>query len=209
MTLAGIALAGWTAHVHAQNLPVERPTLQPGERWVYRVVDRWTNQETSKFEQIYAESVDGRLVFRVRSLTKDEAPRTVYLSADQTPCRTMQRSQETVCAGVLKFPLKAVGDRWSYSKLPWPNGKGYFEAECEIKGEEKVTVAAGTFDTVRIECKGQRTRVFDGSGSSRTDETMWYAPAAKRMVRYEFNTYRSDGRPDDRNTTELVEMQLR
>lgn len=42
---------------------------------------------------------------------------------------------------------------WSYKHdykdLPWPNGEGRASASCQVKGEEKIIVAAGGYDTVR------------------------------------------------------------
>lgn len=205
-TLAGVVLAAPGA---AQILPVEPPTLQRGDRWVYRNVDELTGRETARFESIFARVEGERLMFRNRNLTGPENPSTVYQTLDQRSCRRMQDSEQEVCGGPMRMPIAALGERWSFSKLPWRNGKGYFDADCEAKATEDLKTEAGTFPTVRIECKGFWTRVFDGSGTGRYEEKVWYAPATKRFVKMEFRTWLRDGRPDAHTTTELVEMQLK
>ncbi|MFN4103777.1 MAG: hypothetical protein ACK4GB_05690 [Tepidimonas sp.] len=203
--LAGLAQA---APVTAQVLPVEPPTLQRGDRWAYRKVDDFTGRETARFELIFARVEGERLMFRNGDLTGPENASTVYQTLDQRPCRRMQDSEQEVWGGSMRMPIAALGERWSVSKLPWRNGKGYYDADCEAKAVEDVKTEAGTFPTVRIECKGFWTRVFDGSSSGRYEEKLWYAPAAKRFVKSESRTWRRDGRPDTHTTTELVEMQL-
>lgn len=204
-----MALAGWMASAGAQVLPIEPPTLQRGDRWVYRNVDEFTGRETARFESVFARIEGERLMFRNRNLTGPENPSTVYQTLDQRSCRRMQNSEQEVCGGPMRMPIAALGERWSFSKLPWRNGKGHFDADCEAKATEDLKTEAGTFSTVRIECKGSWTRVFDGSGTGRYEETLWYAPAAKRFVKLELKTWTRDGRPDAHTTTELVEMQLK
>jgi hypothetical protein len=52
-----------------------------------------------------------------------------------------------------------------------------------IVGTEKVTVPAGTFDTVKVEGDGR----WYNTSVNRSDKktvTLWYAPEAKAMVRF-------------------------
>lgn len=204
-----VTLTAWVATAGAQVLPIEPPTLQSGDRWVYRNVDELTGRETARFESIFARVEGERLMFRNRNLTGPENPSTAYQTLDQRSCRRMQGSEQEVCGGPMRMPIAALGERWSFSKLPWRNGKGYFDADCEAKATEELKTEAGTFATLRIDCKGSWTRVFDGSSTGRYQETLWYAPAAKRFVKRELKTWSRDGRPQMHTVTELVEMQLK
>lgn len=206
--IATVALTGLVAPAIAQVLPIERPTLQRGDRWVYRNIDELTGRETSRFESVFSHSEGERLIFRNRNLTGPENASTVYQTLDQQSCRRMQGSEQEVCGGIMRMPINAIGERWSFSKLPWRNGKGYFDADCEAKATEDLKTEAGTFATLRIECKGYWTRVFDGSGTGRYEETMWFGPAAKRFVKLELRTWSRNGLPETHTTTELVELQL-
>ena len=117
----------------------------------------------------------------------------------------MRRSDEVVCTGSFKFPMQA-GNKYNYEKLPWANRDGHSSASCEVKGEEKVTVPAGTFDAVRIECSGFWTRVFNGTGSGRQTEAQWYAPSINRFVKSQFSDTFGGGAPNTKNQTELLEF---
>ena len=110
-----------------------------------------------------------------------------------------------VCAGALQFPLQ-VGNKHRFEKLPWQDGNGHSTDTCEVKGKENVTVPAGSFDTVRIECEGLWTRVFDGTFSGREIQNLWYSPAIKRFVKTQYTNYRSSGGVFDKTETQLVEF---
>jgi hypothetical protein len=202
--IAAIASIFLVSMAHAFEFPVSRPALQQGEVWIYRTIDLWTNKETSRYESVFASEENGHLVFRNKNLNSGKVS-TVYMSLDQQPCRTMQGSSEMVCTGAMRFPLVRPGESWSYQKLPFPNGQGYFDAECTLTGTESIEVPAGTFDAIRIDCKGSWTRVSDGSRSGRFEERLWYAPVLKRFVRNDFLTFLTTGHPDSRDRTELVE----
>ena len=132
-------------------------------------------------------------------------PRTLRFDRAGNPCRTLRNSDKAVCDGSLRFPI-AVGNKHDYKELPFPNGNGHSSATCQVKGEEKVTVPAGVFDTVRIECAGFWTQVFDGSFRGRQTETLWYAPAISRLVKWQFFNFRGDNSPFTKNQHELVEF---
>lgn len=82
----------------------------------------------------------------------------------------------------LSFPLR-VGKRWrgqytgftAFNNLVWDG-----ETTCKAEAEEKITVPAGEFDTLRIECENG-WRVGPKSGSSHA--TRWYAPAIGAVVK--------------------------
>lgn len=124
----------------------------------------------------------------------------------------MSNSDQLICAGALKFPMQ-IGSKSSYEKQPWTNGNGHDGATCEVKVEEKVTVAAGTFDALRIECAGFWNRVIDdqpGSNRGRSGKiatTFWYAPVIGRWVKFQYFNFNSfSPQPFSKNQTELVEF---
>ena len=82
----------------------------------------------------------------------------------------------------LSFPL-SVGKRWrgqytgftAFNNLVWDG-----ETTCKAEAEEKITVPAGEFNTLRIECENG-WRVGPKNGSSHA--TRWYAPAIGAVVK--------------------------
>lgn len=201
---AAILLA--PAFVRAQvQFPVGMPTPKVGEVAKYQTTDLWNNKELSTTGTEVVELQPERIVSRSKRSDQAE-PRTTLATREWQPCRTMQNSDKLVCAGSFKFPME-LGGRHKYENLPWPNGNGHSSAECEVKALEKVTVKAGTFDSVRIECGGYWNRVFGGVVSGRQVETLWYAPSISRMVKSQYTDYNSGiGGVFNKTQTELVEF---
>jgi hypothetical protein len=201
--IAGIAAPGQSG---AQvQFPVSMPASQVGEVAKYRTIDLWNNKELSTAETEIVELQPDRIVSR--SKRSDQAgTRTTLTTREWQPCRNMQNSDKMVCAGSFKFPME-LGARHKYENLPWPNGTGHSSGDCEVKAEEKVTVPAGNFDAVRIECSGYWNRVFGGTFTGRQVETIWYAPKISRMVKFQFTDYYSSGGGVFNKTlTELTEF---
>ncbi|HSV46669.1 MAG TPA: hypothetical protein VLJ58_12860 [Ramlibacter sp.] len=206
---AAVAAAGaglfMAATVCAQvQFPVPPPTPKVGEITKYRTVDLWNNSELGRSQNELVEVDKDGFVTRFTSTTVTQ-PRTARFTSEWQPCRSLQNSNSSVCAGSFKFPMQ-VGNKHSYEKQPWPNGQGHSSGECEVKGTEKLTVPAGSFDTVVIECKGHWNQVFGDAISGRQTETYWYAPALARPVRSEYFNFDPRGKPFTKNRTELVEF---
>lgn len=189
------------------KFPVAQPTLKVGDVAKYRTVDLWRNTELSRTEIELLQVSDEKLVARMTS-TAASAPQTLTYNRFWNPCRSLEYSNNELCSGALKFPMQ-VGAKHEYEKRPWANGGGYDSMKCEVKGEEMVTLAAGTFDTLRVECVGFWTDTTTGSAlrfTGRTSEVVWYAPAYNRTVKEEFIAFRSTGLPDVQRRTELTEL---
>lgn len=186
--------------------PIEKPSFKPGDRWTYRRIDGWNNTERSRTEIEFVSTEPERWVFRSKNASG--AFTTFRTNFDLQPCRAMRGSDQEVCTGAFKFPMSADFQN-TYDKLPWMNGEGHSSARCEAKGNEDVTVPAGTFPAIRIECKGFWHRVFDlqqGGRSGRQEEIYWYSSVAKRPVKSQFVNSRPDGNPFDKWIDELVEF---
>lgn len=199
---AGSQLAS-TAHAQVQY-PVGPPTPKPDDLAKTRKVDLWNNAELFTAQTEIVEIQADRLMTRFKS-SADSETRTLMYTREWNPCRTMRNSDTAVCAGPLKFPLEP-GGRHSYANLPNTTGRSHFSATCEVRSTEKVTVVAGTFDAVRIECSGFYNRVFDGDWSGKFTEALWYSPAMSRIVKSQFNDFTRTGSAFTKNQTELVEF---
>ena len=199
-------IAGGLNSANAQvQFPVEKPSPKVGDVWNYRTVDLWTGKEQSTLSLEFVGLEADRLTYRSKSSLNNDVI-TDRETTDLGPCRTMRNSDQPICTGSLRFPIQ-LGQKTEFEKLPFLNGAGHRSAKCEVKGEEKVAVAAGTFDTVRVECAGYWNRVFDGTRSGRLTQTLWYAPKINRTVKNQFFDFNSfGGSPFNKNQTELVEF---
>lgn len=196
----GVMMSSANAQV---QFPVDKPNPKVGDVWNYRTVDLWTNteQSTNRIELVAVE-VD-RFTYRSKSSLNSNV-RTGVENSELGPCRSMRNSDQTICTGAFKFPMQ-LGQKFEYERQPWNNGAGYDGAKCEVKAEEKIAVAAGSFDTVRLECAGFWNRVFDGTGSGRFTLTIWYSAKVNRAVKVNYANYNGSS-VNDKNQTELVEF---
>jgi len=65
----------------------------------------------------------------------------------------------------------------------------------QVEGWEKVTVPAGTFRALRIECTGRRSAPLSSKGgllAGRFKMNVWFAPEVKRLVRMEHKVWSAD-----------------
>lgn len=104
--------------------------------------------------------------------------------------------------------LQAFFDLKKGSTLPTvkrelPDG-GVAEMKLRVTGEEKVTVHAGTFDTVVLTAEG-----YSNNGDRKESLiTVWYAPAAKRFVKFSTRTGML-GRLDEYALFELADYKIK
>ncbi|MFP5393768.1 MAG: hypothetical protein ACLGI6_19830 [Gammaproteobacteria bacterium] len=106
------------------------------------------------------------------------------------------------------FPLEP-GKEWS-SEATGDNPAAHKHWHYQIKGKavgwEKVSVAGGQFDAMKIELVAyyQGEEVGQRGGSGRLKETVWYAPAVNNFVRMEYEDTDWQGRIFNRDQWELA-----
>lgn len=104
----------------------------------------------------------------------------------------------------LSFPLE-VGKKWSneYAGYTADNNVSWnSQLNCEVKSFEKLTVAAGTFDTFKIDCEDAWHAGVAGRFSGIAHSTTWYAPLAKEIIKVSH-------KEDSRFNQELKSVQLK
>jgi hypothetical protein len=182
--VVGLAmLLGQVAAIGQDSPAFALPAPTVGSIWKYRQIDLQTDRELSTFQFELVEVQADRLIHKSTS-SQYKGERTYRTDRDLSPCRKIRNDDKEICAGALKFPLR-IGDKHRYDKQPWPNGEGYNTEQCEAKALESVTVPAGTFDAVRVECDGSWIQAFDRY-SGLVTETWWYAPKVNRFVKWTY-----------------------
>ena len=166
-----------------QVLPKQRAI---GDRWFYAGHD--ADRPEKKFDLLV--EVLGAASSGVTEATKDSGGRStqwVY---------TAEPSMVSVGAGVTMFsPLVGqpqglqVGQTWRGINLARIGTCGLGSIDCWAEAKavstEKVTVQAGTFDTLRIVVSLTATSIAWHRSSARGEYTYWYSPSAKRIVKYQ------------------------
>jgi hypothetical protein len=202
LLLACWPVAVWSQTTGAGALPVERPTWKPGERWEYRVLDAWNNKETDRVTLTF-ERQEGERLLGARQTKAQPDPVATRADLDGNNCVPMLDNSQEVCARITVFPLK-VGNQTEYSKFPFPNRQGHSQGRCTVAGAESVTVPAGQFDTLKIECKGYWNFTAGQPSSGTLLQTYWYAPSIGRAVRLYTESHTPQGQPNNKTMTELV-----
>jgi hypothetical protein len=182
------------------------PEPKVGNTWRYRTIDLWNNKELFSWELELVEIQPDRLIHRMTNV-ETRVTQTQRTDRDLSPCRRDVGADNEVCVGALAFPLR-VGDKYQYERQPWPNGNGYYSGKCKAAAAENVTVPAGTYETIRVECKGTWTRVSGGALSGNITQTLWYSTKVNRLVKWIFIDYKPSGKreADTKRQTEMIEF---
>ncbi|MCL4185927.1 MAG: hypothetical protein KJ011_21085 [Burkholderiaceae bacterium] len=199
-------------------LPVQRPALRTGDRWIYGAREQG------------AGAADGRTVLErtITHVNGDRAElRQVPLDASTRrpagPARTREvripvwhlepagRSSGEIRS--LLFPL-VPGKQWEYEY--WMGGPGdvvtTYRYRARVEAVETVRTPAGRFEAVRVVHEGRWSRPVLEQGrpavrSGAVTTTYWYAPAAGSWVRLEVDLRRADGTRELAVAQELLEFQ--
>lgn len=163
-----------------------------GDTWTYQVEDLWKNQVVGTDTLTVAGRNGDALVLRTAT---GAATFEEQVAADGRHDRPRLGIIGEYAHMPVRFPLK-VGERWKTSGL-FQSIQGDIrkrELNCVAKGEETVALKAGRFDTVFIECSGTWNSLQ--GYSARHETRLWYAPAARWLVKVEERSWRpSTGSP--------------
>lgn len=112
---------------------------------------------------------------------------------------------------LLAFGDLAVGARASVT-VPPPGWGTDWTTTARVAGAERVQVAAGTFDAIRVEILGTRLylrgQMDDAADPVRLYATAWFAPAVRRTARFTYETQAARLNPLARDHFELQSFRL-
>jgi hypothetical protein len=184
--------------VASQAFPIQRPTLKVGDQWTIERRDPFT-KITQGTTQIVITTVGEQRV----EATFNGLPGVLTLDLTGLDNGTVEND---VGYELLRFPLEA-SSKWEF-KTNWKNRKsgnsGTSEFKVSVAGTESLTVQAGTFETVKLRANGSLTSPRFPGKVWQTKLTYWYAPVAKRIVRFEWHDQYKDLDYDE----ELVKFQF-
>ncbi len=190
------------AAVRAGALP------RAGDTWRYRVQDQFRLGDLFLTARVDAVSAEG--VAETWTTTSDAKLRTTLVSLEPgfstLPSWTLtppEFSPYLLAAGALRRGMPIADQRRQVEQAQ-------LSLRVSVEGEEEVVVAAGRFRAVKLVLRGQApapTRGGAKAGAVLVEHVVWYAPAAKRMVKYTVST--SVGNSLREATTfELTEFKL-
>jgi hypothetical protein len=179
----------------ADSLRAAPPVLRTGDRWKYQYSIGEGRRRTFMQQVHGRETVDGvdcyvlstgagkQGAFRVADMAMAES------REDGAPLTRYRPPLE-----MFRWPLH-VGLSWSQSiraERARDDATHDLTNECSVVGDEAITVPAGTFRTLKIECRQNGRQVVEA----------WYSPDVRNLVRSRRT------RRDGLETRELVEYRL-
>jgi hypothetical protein len=179
----------------------------PGDTWSYRYVDGFRRGEVA------------RLTYRVDAVGDAGVGETLRVSnrPDYASSITVARVPRfSGHSGLDYAPPDLAPYLQAYYKLEedarLPAIQRVFTSDATVRmqmriaGRERVTVPAGTFDAIKVVVEG-RGETFINRVPMHSIVTIWYAPAAKRFVKFDARTYERT-LPQELSTFELVDFKL-
>jgi hypothetical protein len=180
----------------AQTPTAQRPEVKVGELSTYRTVDLQDRKETLLVMTVTEVKSDD-VQFAWRN-TADSTEGKILYTRDMNPYASVYSgAQYSPHAQLLSFPL-SVGQEWKQTNAAKAtNGStSKFDLVNKVTAWEKVKTPAGEFDAFKIEGKGWLNGV-SWQGSMRVVQVNWYAPAAGRIVRQEYQLFRGSTKATD------------
>lgn len=179
----------------------------PGDTWSYRYVDGFRRGEVD------------RLTYRVERVGETGIDETLRVQKrpDYASRITVPREPRFVGhAGLEYAPPDFAPYLQAFQALEQgaalPTIKRVFTSDATIPmtmrvaGRERVTVPAGTFDAIKVVVEG-RGETFVNRIPMHSVVTIWYAPEARRFVKFDARTYERT-LPQELATFELVDYKL-
>ncbi len=182
--MAGLCIAG--SALAAELPPAQMPTFAVGDSWTYSLSDPRTPSRTFSFVQT-VHSVNADAVDLTVSNNGGTMPAQLDRNGNLTRIGTKQYLPSD---SKLKFPL-AVGSTWTSTfTTKTGNGDATTTLNAKVAGVDTLQLPSGTFQAFRIEESGS---VAAPDGKFQFTETDWYAPAAKRIIKFTFNGTAANG----------------
>lgn len=196
----------------AKMQTVAQPVLHVGQTWSYRRTDLWRNEVIERYEQELRIQDGDRWTVQWRITDTSDPQRRGSITGEYLDVKTLAFADPKMTGKhiPLSFPLH-TGKKWSfkYSYNPQHNRDVTVEQNATVVGWEYVTVPAGRFHAIKVVHEGQYRAIdsaFPWSGI--IQETYWYAPDARRVVKMEYRDTKGDGGTYDHWRDELVGMRL-
>lgn len=200
------------AKAGSQENNASQPVLHIGQMWSYRRTDLWRNEVIERYEQELRMVDADRWTVQWRITDTSDPQRRGSITGEYMDAKTLAFFDPKMTGKhvPLSFPLQP-GKKWSfnYGYTPSPGRELKITQEASVAGWETVNVPAGKFRALKVVHEGRyQARDSEFFWTGRIQETYWYAPDARRVVKTEYRDTRGDGTTYDQWRDELMEMRL-
>ncbi|SMG57928.1 hypothetical protein [Paraburkholderia susongensis] len=198
LLVAGFAASSRSAAgAEAILLPQDAPHYRTGDNWTYLWSDLLSGKSKTITQTVTSVQPDGSASLLI-------APGGARVELTSEANVIPNGATQHACGIALHFPLRA-GTRYE-ADCQATGGAGTTvlrRAQCEVEGVEEIKTRAGSFSAIRIRMTGVWSPQ-SGVGGGPLEETLWYAPSVKRVVREEFQGRMAGKGAPATTATELV-----
>lgn len=201
-----------SAPAYRHQLLAQAPEFQAGQRWEFRRIDLWTNRVREHFSQELIGREGAYWHLRWQIAESDNVLRRGSLTSEWMAVDTHGFTDRRREGGhlPLSFPL-GEGKRWNFRYAYHAPSGALVEVDqaASVQGWETVQVPAGRFDALKVVHLGYyRATLQPASWNGRIEETYWYVPDLKRIVKVEYRDTQADGATWDQWRDELVDYRF-
>jgi hypothetical protein len=181
------------ALILATSLCINIASAADGDTYVYRISNGYNSEVRGKINYRVEKSESDRVEVAVTTDTPSAgSARTEIYTKNGNWLRHTLASHDQLREYEFAKPLPVfgppadAGGSWSVrvdATEPATGQRHSVRVDCEVLGNERITVPAGTFDTIKI-----KREIYMGDWDTflretRIEETDWYAPALGRAVK--------------------------
>jgi hypothetical protein len=234
-----VAFAAFLVTMPALADTVDKPAVKPGDTWTYRATHQLglVGHETHQVATV-VRAGPSEVLLSIQEVGSTLPPRDQLVGADWSRFRNVD-GKDTVVNRPFDFPL-SPGKTWQVEyKDDHPTDRKHSSEKItekySVTGWEDVTVPAGTFKALKIECEGQWTAVIapavgaaaqtrsDAQGSTvvmqtnraapqtvtgRLYKAFWYVPSVKRWIKTDEEYFNTSGARSEVSSDELESYKL-
>ncbi|CAG9274876.1 conserved exported hypothetical protein [Paraburkholderia unamae] len=173
------ASTGFALDAGPVALPQSAPHYRVGDNWTFLRSDALSGKGRTFTQTVTAVHTDGSA-----SLLIGPGGGRLELTSEANVVPSGAGQQ--ACGIALHFPLQAGTHYEADCRAVSESGMTVTRrAQCDVEGVETVQTKAGSFPAIKIRMSGTWSPQ-SGYGGGPMEETLWYAPSVKRVVREEF-----------------------
>jgi uncharacterized caspase-like protein len=201
------------ASIAPTSLAAAKPGPMPnaGDTWTYQLSNRWNDKKLQVVAEVKAVTEDMVILDEVAVegiKGKDEWAHTRGATLTGNSSNVPMFSPYLLALGGLneKTELPSISTA-NMSICTSGNFPCRFSGKAQ--GRERITVPAGSFDTIRVELDGNYpARTNNMALALRVKFTIWYSAETKRVVKQIHEAYNISGSPTDTDVLELKSFKL-
>ncbi|WP_321945659.1 hypothetical protein [Paraburkholderia sp. J10-1] len=197
-----LAPSSFALDTAAVVLPQDAPHYKVGDNWTFERSDPLSGKSRTFTQTVTSVHADGSASLLI-------GPGGARLELTSEANVIPNGADARACGIVLHFPLRA-GERYEADCVATaPSGmRVQRRAQCEVDGVETVKTKAGAFSAIKITMSGVWQPQY-GAGGGPMEETLWYAPSVKRVVREAFQGRLAGRGAPATNEIELVQYAVK